>query len=241
MKEKIELILQHGWGFDAGAWDGWRTHMHQLPEFEINAQLAERGYFGAKPWQPEFSEAQARKVLIAHSTGLHFIPQRTLLRADLLVIISSFLRFHAGDGLEQRRSRRTLRMMLNKLDGSPMEVLDDFYSNCYHPLLTRQVLLRRSTDPDKLDLVALKADLELIDGCALDESVASLARQTLILHGDNDKVVAPAQAVALQKSLPRSFLIMFEGVGHALPFTHTALCWLSVRNALRSVLPVGSV
>ncbi len=242
MKEKIELILQHGWGFDAGAWDGWRSHLLQNPEYELVTHRAERGYFGNEKFQPEFSNQSGRKAVIAHSTGLHFLSPEILCRADLLVIISSFVTFHGDDNLARRRSRRTLHLMLEKLDLSPLDVLDDFFSNCYHPLLTRQVLLRRSSsDVDKLNLHALRSDLERIDYCRLEVDAPYTARQILILHGESDKVVPSGHAVALQKLLPRSFLIMFEGAGHALPFTHVAPCWLSIRNALRSILPVGSL
>jgi pimeloyl-ACP methyl ester carboxylesterase len=241
MKEKIELILQHGWGFDASAWEGWRTHLNDNADYDLVVHRAERGYFGKRKFDPTFSARPGRKVAIAHSTGLHFLPPEVLSRADLLVIISSFVSFHSGDSLEQRRSRRTFRLMLEKLELNPLEVLDDFYSNCYYPLLTRQVLLRRNADLVKLDQLSLYNDLQVVDDCLLDPAAPSAAGQVLILHGDRDKVVSSSQAVALQKLLPRSFLIMYEGVGHALPFTHVAPCWLSVRNALRSVLPVGSI
>lgn len=239
MKERIEIIFQHGWAFDSGAWDGWRGHL-SIPDCDVTTKRAERGYFGRPEQRPEFSSQTSRKILIAHSTGLHFVSADALQRADLLVIISSFLSFHSGDNLEQRRSRRTLRLMMDRLDVEPIDVIDDFYSNCYHPLLTRQLLLRRGADMDSLNVPALKEDIAMIDRCQLDTGLGASIRQTLILHGDCDKVVPSRQAVALQKSLPRSFLIMFEGAGHALPFTHVAPCWLSVRNAMRSILPVGS-
>jgi pimeloyl-[acyl-carrier protein] methyl ester esterase len=239
MKEKIELILQHGWGFDGGAWDGWRTHLIQSPEHEMVIHRAERGYFGIRKFSPQFSNTSGRKVLIAHSTGLHFLDKEVLASADVIVLISSYLKFHSGDHLEQRRSRRSLRLMMDKLEQNPSEVLDDFYGNCYHPLLTRQVLLRRSTEMERLNVKQLYEDLELIDQSDLDPSFAR--GEVLILHGESDKVVSPTQAYHLQREIAGSSMIMFEGVGHALPFTHVAPCWLSVRNALRSVLPVGSV
>lgn len=241
MKEKIELILQHGWGFDGGAWDGWRPHLANNPEHDLIIHRAERGYFGVRKFEPTFSSKSDRKVIVAHSTGLHFLQPELVSQADLLVIVSSFISFHGGDHLEQRRSRRSLRLMIDKIGVDPMEVLDDFYSNCYHPLLTRQVLLRRSVEIERVNVKLLHSDLQMLDECSLDPSSIPARGQVLILQGDSDKVVAPSQAIALQSSIPGSSLIMFEGVGHALPFTHVAPCWLSVRNALRSVLPVGSV
>ena len=239
MKETIEIILQHGWGFDGGAWNGWRSHLAATPEYELTVHCAERGYFGCHKFQPEFSSAAGRKVLIAHSSGLHFVPPAVLAQADLLVVVSSFAKFHGGDALEQRRSRRSLQIMLDKFAISPLSVLDDFYCKCYHPLLTSQLLLRRATDLECLDLKGLQDDLQLLDSCVFDPVTVAAAKQVLILHGEVDKIVNFERSVELQQLLPNSTLIMFEGVGHALPFTHVAPCWLSIRNALRSILPVG--
>lgn len=238
MKKKIEIIFQHGWGFDSSAWEGWITHLQQSPDVETTVQIADRGYFGKENPVLGFAVPDAAHIVVAHSLGIHLLPPQVVSQASLVVAIGAFLSFHSGDPLSQRRSKRTLRLMRERLDNEPMAVLDDFFGNCYKPLATRQLLVHKRT-PGRLAVRRLVEDLDTLNNAELDASLLSKAGQVLILHGTEDHVVPAAQAHELNMTVPASHLIMFEGAGHALPLTHVAPCWLSVHNALNAIAPIG--
>ncbi len=123
MKRTIEIILQHGWAFDRSCFAGWMPHLGENPDCEILVQTPDRGYFGEVKLVKPFSNAQSVKIVVAHSFGLHLIPQEILQSADLLVLASTFSHFHGGSRLAQKRSARTVRLMLKRLHDFPMDVL----------------------------------------------------------------------------------------------------------------------
>ncbi|MBY0358667.1 MAG: alpha/beta hydrolase [Candidatus Obscuribacterales bacterium] len=231
MKKKIELILQHGWGFDRTSWRTWVPHLRENPDYELNVTIPDRGYFSQRLSWNGFQHPDCLKVLIAHSYGLHLVPENIFKQTDLLVAISSFSSFHSGEAIAQKRSRRTLRLMKERFEIDPMHVIDDFYSSCYSPLLTRHALLRRG-GAEELNFQKLKEDLNSMDTNYVSPELLSQAKNVLFLHGAEDGIVGPEHSLAMHEAIPGSSLILFEGVGHALPFTHAAPCWLSIRQSL---------
>jgi pimeloyl-[acyl-carrier protein] methyl ester esterase len=238
MKRKIELILQHGWGFDKSCWRGWMPHLRENQDCEINIQTPDRGYFGPSTQVNPFSEANSVKVVVAHSLGLHLVPVEILQSADLLVLAATFSHFHGGSRLEQKRSTKTVQLMHKRLFEAPMDVLNDFYSNCYHPLLTSHMLLMRNVG--SLDTELLAADLELLDSNKFDTTKLQAVQKILLVHGSEDSVVPPSHSHELNEALPSSSLVLFEGAGHSLPLTHVAPVWISLRNTLRHLLAVNA-
>lgn len=199
--------------------------------FELSVSRPDRGYFAEASATTGFQQEDSIKILIAHSLGLHLLPPDLFAQTDLLVAISSFSSFHGPDAVSQKRSRRALRLMKEKLNAAPMDVIDDFYTNCYHPLLTRQALLRRGS-AEKLDGDLLYKDLDFMDQNVLPPELLCAPKHTLFLHGSEDSIVSQEHSLALHKTTSQSSLIVFEGVGHALPFTHAAPCWFSIRQSL---------
>lgn len=237
MRKKIDVILQHGWAFDSSCWRGWLPHLKENPGCEVRIQTADRGYFGeAKEVEPFKNDADSCKIVVAHSLGLHLVPEEILKKTDLLVLAGAFSYFHNGDAMEQKRSRRTVNIMLEKLNIDALAVLDDFYSNCYKPLLTSQMLLMRKTDNINVDL--LTEDLELLNTNHFDLSKIRQIPNILILQGSEDCIVTPAQSQTLHQELKGSSIVLFEGAGHSLPLTHVAPAWISVRAAMRQISPV---
>jgi pimeloyl-ACP methyl ester carboxylesterase len=171
---------------------------------------------------------------VAHSLGLHLLPQEILQSADLLVLASAFRHFHGGSRLEQKRSTRTVQLMLKRLHDFPMDVINDFYTNCYHPLLTSQVLLLRNIPLLNTDILA--KDLNLLNTNEFELEKISEVPEILLVHGREDSVVAASCSHELNESLPASSLVLFEGVGHSLPLTHVAPVWITLRNKLRHCL-----
>ena len=103
------LTLIHGWGFDAGLWDGVAALM---PDFAI--RRLDRGYFGAPGWgEPE-------GLIVGHSLG-------AMLAARLwpdrpLVAVNGFDRFCGPDAV----APRVLARMQARLAQDAQSVLEDF-------------------------------------------------------------------------------------------------------------------
>lgn len=228
---KIELIFQHGWGFDETCWTQWLQQLHEIPDFAASVQLGDRGYFGNRQELRGFLEDSSLKIVVAHSLGLHFLPEHILTSTDLLMVIAGFQSFHSGDPLAVRRSRRSVARMKQKLHASPATVLSDFWRNCYEPAADGSVLLT-DTDMATLDSERLLEDLDLLDQSKLDLCRLSGIPSILLLTGSHDAVVPARASHALQQALPGSQLSVVSGAGHALPITHANLCILALRKAL---------
>ena len=237
MRKKIDVILQHGWAFDSSCWRGWFPHLKENPDCEVRVQAADRGYFGeARKLEAFQNDPSSCKIVVAHSLGLHLLPDEILKSTDLLVLAGAFSYFHTGDAMDQKRSRRTVNVMLEKLSVDALAVLDDFYSNCYKPLLTSQMLLMRKTENVNVDL--LQEDLELLNTNHFDLNKIRHIPNVLILQGSEDCIVTPKQSQALHEEVKGSDMVLFEGAGHSLPLTHVAPAWISVRAAMRQISPV---
>ena len=113
------LILLHGWGFDAGLWDGLAQ---ALPDHPITRW--DRGYFGA----PAISAVEGPVVGIGHSLG-------SMLLADMLppeaplIAINGFDHFTGPDGVAPRIVER----MQDRFSEAPKDVLTDFRARCGAP------------------------------------------------------------------------------------------------------------
>ena len=237
MNNRVEIILQHGWAFDRNCWRGWLPHLKENADWDVRIQTPDRGYFGEERKVSPFSNDGAAKIVVAHSLGLHLLPDEVLSGADVLVLAAGFAQFHDGSPLHQKRSRRTINMMLQKLSESPLDVISEFYSNCYHPLLTSQMLLMRDIQTVNAEL--LISDLELLNTNRFDLSKVE-ASKVLLIHGNEDVIVPLEHSQELNKGLKKSSLVVFEGAGHSLPLTHVAPVWISLRSTLRRLLTVNA-
>lgn len=211
-----KVLLQHGWGWDAGCWGAW------LPSAPPGVMLlvADRGYFGAPS-----SPAGQPRVLVAHSFGLHLLDSRWLERARLVVVLGGFQAFHPEEEGAGRRSRRLVGRMRQCLAQESVVLLADFHIQCFLPEIGQYSL------PGSVDQSLLIADLEQLDTGVLDLYALRAVPRVLLLHGDQDRIVPVERAQALHRQLPNSRLQLIAGAGHALPFTRAPACWAHVREA----------
>ena len=82
----MQILAMHGWAGQASAWAHW------CQGFEAGGSLwasANRGYGGEGPVQPARKPSPNRKVLIAHSMGLHLLPAAVLEQADAVVLLGT--------------------------------------------------------------------------------------------------------------------------------------------------------
>ncbi len=213
----VDVVAQHGWGFGAWCWDGWRD---VLPAGFV-LHCPDRGYFG-----PAVAVAARPRIVLAHSLGLHFLSPQ-LWAAELIVVVSGFRNFHSAGAHQARRSRRTVARMLARLEREPAALLADFYTRCGAPSDSRWT--------GAIEVDGLRRDLQLLQESVLELSAIPAAAQVLILHGRRDRVVPVERAEELHELLPNSALTIVAEAGHALPLTHVRTCWQRVERAWRGM------
>ena len=221
---ETEILAFHGWGFGAKAWDTWSPYLGD----SCRLQAFDRGYYG-KPCEPAFRFANTRKVIFAHSYGLHLCPGRQLQSCDLLVIFNGFLRFHPQAPRLEKKSRLILQRMQEQFVQAPEAVTQRFMQRCYQPA-------RDEHGPaGALDRHRLAEDLHVLGHSEIAPATLEKARRVILLHGAEDRIVPASQGRALLATLPqRTQYHEIEGAGHALPFSHTKQCWAVLESALRS-------
>lgn len=218
-----ELITYHGWGFDSSIWKSWEERLSG----SVELHHADRGYFGPAS-HPSFSTDPGRKVLIVHSFGLHWCPPEELERADHLVILSGYRRFHPSVGQEERRSQLTLRQMMSRFVEKPVEVVTDFYRNVYYPSECNR------TVPEIRNHERLLEDLGEIDTKSLPEILIRRFPPVTIVHGGEDRIVPREKGRELFERLsPEARYLEVKHAGHAVAFTHSEECLKFLRPLLR--------
>jgi len=215
----VDIYLQHGWGWDAAGWAGWC----QAEGFFQACRIADRGYFGS----PVVAEFGAGGILVVHSLGLHLVPAALFKTASLVAVFGGFQAFHPDQETAARRSRRLVQRMLQRLEREPGGLLDEFYTAAYAPQASGR------TAPASPVQALLHQDLVLLDGHVFDPGLLRHARQVLIVHGRQDRIVPLEKSYALHCQISGSIFHVLEAGGHALPFTHGAVCRALIEEAFR--------
>ncbi|WP_320666944.1 alpha/beta hydrolase [Prochlorococcus sp. MIT 1307] len=200
-----QVIAMHGWSGDSNTWQLW---IDQFQKTKWIWQSAERGYGTIPPCSPDWQEssdpASQRRVVIAHSLGLHLIKSQVLSKATDIVLLGSFSRF-MPTGIERRYLNAALQSMKKHI-GTTKEktMLNNF--------------LRKACEPEKMceyppgpidkglsleGRKQLKADLELlIQTHELPTSLSPQAR-VLVVQGAEDAIVVPSSRNLLIEDLKK--------------------------------------
>ncbi|RMF69259.1 MAG: alpha/beta hydrolase [Cyanobacteria bacterium J069] len=238
MSNGVEAIAYHGWGFDASIWQPWATALHSAG---VPVSLFDRGYFGISN-QPSFSPDPTRKVIFAHSYGLHLCPVEQIQVADLLIVFGGFFTFHPLGGRSRKRSQAMLQIMIQQFEQTPELVLQNFYRKCFSPAAPDEAWTENSSSfqarQAQMNQTRLLQDLQ-----DLDQSIQSLdhlpqTAQAIAFHGQSDRIVlfpeTPDQATHL---LARAEFISIPDAGHLLHLTHFERCWERAIASIHSLAP----
>jgi hypothetical protein len=213
-----EIHFYHGWGFDSEFWKSW-IRDGRFTRYHV----FDRGYTGHPVSPSEFRSDSDVRIIVAHSLGLHFIPENILSQAGLLVVCGGFDRFHSG---KNSAGHRKVVRMINRFAAMPMTVLTSFYTNCMHPAD------RIIGSPGKVNFDLLEHDLNFLNECRLEHPDVITERHVLLFHGKEDIIVPLSQAGELHKLLPASRLIEIAGAGHMIPITHRDLIYRNISGLL---------
>lgn len=210
-----ELILMHGWGYDATLWDNVASHLAPLTVTKLEA-----GYFGAAP----FLTLPTRPfIAIGHSAGGQWFLQQDLSDCRAVILINSFTRFTRGVDFPHGQAPAILTRMSRRLAIAPRDVTSTFRKNIGDSSTFNNPMTDR--------LVTGLADLA---ACDARYQARIMAPPLYALAGSDDPLVPPALSRACFEDLHH--LAWAEG-GHVLPRTQPHLCARFIRNILDDLHP----
>lgn len=211
---------------DDSFWDPF----HSVLPGELIFKTANRGYFG-KPYFPRFEKDTKIRVVLTHSFGLHWCNTAVLSKADFLVIMNGFGSFYPDTESLKSLSKKGLELTINQFKLTPEEVIRTFREKNMKPYSLR---LRPMPGLDQEraldDLIAMQSTrfpiLDLDFGAVMITMDA--ARDHVLLE--------PRGKELIEYYVGKKHSKVFEGTGHALPYTNPEICW----SYLCSVIPIFS-
>lgn len=192
-------VLLHGWGFDAGFWDGVRA---RLPEDDV--LTLDCGYFNA-PHMPDLP-ADRPLIAVGHSLGSMLLLGRTDIAWTGFVAINGFTRFAFADNYPGVR-RLVIDRMLKRFDQDPATVTAEFRARC------------GADEPPPADLQAdaLRSGLLMLRDSDYREEAAAPACPALLLAGGADPIVTAEMTRVSAACFRHATVEWLPDGGHLLP------------------------
>ncbi len=193
-----QIVLVHGWGYDASLWDAMRAHM------KIDAVTLDLGFYGNE----NFGAGGTARLAVGHSLGALWWLTQTPDAWQRLLCINGFPRFTEADDYAPAIAPRVLSRMQQQFARDPAAVLADFHARCggHAPAGT----------PNTERLATGLDWLAQWDGRA---ALAARRAEVFALAGAHDPIV-PAAMSAMAFGTVESI----DAPGHLLPITHPELC-----------------
>ncbi len=224
MEKKVEIMAYHGWGFDP---DFWKPIQEVIPE-SIPFKSADRGYFGT-PNHPRFDADTKVRVVFTHSFGLQWANTAVLSKADYLVIFNGFDSFFPESDRLNAISKKGLESMIRNFEDAPKKVLDSFYAQCFN--VDEAVI----SIPEDINQELLFSDLKELRNTRFPLIDLDFGAVFVALESKKDAILLESRAEKmLSAQYSKKFIKMFDGSGHALPFTNPEDCW----SYLCSIIPI---
>lgn len=222
--KKYHVLAYHGWGFEPSIWQPLEKELTPFVHFES----ANRGYFSDSFLPSWNGSAETENLLLVHSYGLHWCDSQVLKKADHLVIIGGFLKFHPDSEQEHKRSKLTLRKMQSQFVDSPGKVLQKFYEQVFHPHETKL------DAPNDFRHDLLLSDLGDLDRDNRKNADIFDLNSITIIHGSEDQIVNNELARDMYSKLRlRSQYFEIKKGGHGIPFTHSSKIFEILNSLLR--------
>ena len=166
-------------------------------------------------------------IITAHSMGsLHALKAASLNpQVKALILFSPFARFRAAPDCPGQSEENVLKM-IEQIEISPERLLKSFYRTLVRPSLFKIDV------PEFLNRKALRGGLEFLRRSDCRDLLENIKIPVLIMLGGRDEISPLIMGEYLAEKLRDVTLHVFEGAGHALPFTNTEECRLKIRNFL---------
>ncbi|MDP1527122.1 MAG: hypothetical protein Q8M20_15025 [Rhodocyclaceae bacterium] len=194
-----QIVLLHGWGYDASLWDAVRARL------SVDTATIDLGFYGAVPPAPTFAEPV---IAVGHSLGVLWWLTQTNIRWTKLLAINGFPRFTETTDYAPAIAPRVLSRMQQQFARDPATVLTDFHARCggHAPTGT----------PNTKHLTAGLDWLAQWDGRA---TLATRRADVIALASTHDPIVPAAMSAMAFGSVES-----IDAQGHLLPVTHPELC-----------------
>lgn len=229
-----DFYFYHGWAFPPGVWNSVINQIKRSlpetaginPDFYIN----NRGYYSDPSAIVRMRQGDLQ-IVVAHSLGLHFVPVSLLHKADVLISISGFLDFHA---IQAELSKKVIDRMIKQFDNNPGDVLNNFYSNVFHPAPVSPNF--QFEDVGNVRLPRLLEDLLFLNSSQLSDRIFPDSCRIYLFHGDQDKIVPAAHTQKWMQGMNQTSGRIVTGAGHALPVTHADEIVQGINKAIQRIL-----
>ena len=232
------LLLVHGFSSSLHTWEPWVYRLgadYRVVSLDLPGHGLTRAPAGYAPSMEAFRDAVAafteaqeleRFAIAGNSMGGNVAWEYALAypeQVDALILVDSSGWEETREGLDQDPT--IFRLLRNPVLGPLMRDLDN-------SRLARQGLENSFADPTLVDdaMVNRYIDLSRAPGhrdilltltldfrsrnYATPERLSPLAMPVLILQGDQDRLVAPADAQKFKDAIPHAALVTFPDVGH---------------------------
>jgi pimeloyl-[acyl-carrier protein] methyl ester esterase len=212
------LVLLHGWGATGSIWrrqvealsgQGFTVLTPTLPVWETPWLI---GYLKELPW--------AETVLVGWSLGgmllLEALSREPLTPAGL-VLVATPASFCQRPDHPWGQPRAVVRSLRRTVRGDSPRALIDFATRCLAPTeanFQEELLTEFQPRQNGADLTA---GLDYLLNTDLRPNLSRIRVGALIIQGDQDAIVPPAQAEVLRQFLKDSQMVELSDAGHA-PF-----------------------
>jgi pimeloyl-[acyl-carrier protein] methyl ester esterase len=150
-----------------------------------------------------------------------------------LVLIGATPKFCAEEGYPWGVAARDVRAMILEIGRDPKAVLDRFFRDVSWPAVESESCRNEKVNAAcHIGIERLVHGLQYLKKIDLRDKLKGLEIPILIIHGREDRIV-PWQAGAwLNRSLPKSRIIIHEGVGHDIPERQPVVLASEIREFL---------
>jgi pimeloyl-[acyl-carrier protein] methyl ester esterase len=206
-----ELVLIHGWAFDAHFWETLKALM---PGFKLTS--LDLGFFGEA--RTELAEKTQPRILVGHSLGFaHGV--KTYDDWDGWIAINGFARFIKTDAMIGCVEPTVLREMRQRLQSDADKTLQDFYR-----------LIGAKPPQGTPNPQSLRRGLDELMECDVGDWLSSHKIPGLALAGKKDPLVPIFVSKELGKLARKGGLMLHEKAGHLLPQTEPVWCAQAIGN-----------
>ena len=214
----VQLVLVHGWGFDAGVWTPLRDLLGDMAG-DVATVVHDLGFFGhpaeARPEGAAITGAPV--VAVGHSLGFMWLLRQRPFAWDALVSVCGMPRFTAAADYPPGVAPRILERMAARMKREPQATVDDFRRRC-------GVGAVAEGDGKRLDESRLNEGLDWLGEWDLRDSLAAETVPLLALGGEEDEIVPWALSEEIYGRRPGTVLHGAPGGDHGLPQTQAQWC-----------------
>lgn len=240
-----DVLLVHGWGLHGGIWTDFAAGLMErarvtrvdLPGHGQSEMISSYTLDALADALAELCPTPT--IAVGWSLGalaVLALAQRHASRLRGLVLLGATPRFVAAPDWPHAVAPSLLRQFAADLARDYAGTLSRFLTlQLGMGVAERDVLkrLRALVLARELPSAAgLNAGLALLEQTDLRPLLATVKLPVLVIHGDRDRLVPPAAAAHLARSLPAARLYILPQAGHAPFLSHTAECLCETRNFL---------